>query len=122
MGVFKNIGHLIASVGIGIWDSLTNQPTNGSIAEQVGAGVGQLVGAGVPGAKPLINAAVTGFGDIVQAAKATGQELKAGDSLTIVVSDALAAAANPIWPDVEKVVKAFEGAIGSPAPAAPTGA
>ena len=118
--IFKNIGHVIASVGIGIWDALTGKPTNSTVAEQVGAGIGQLIGAGIPEARPLINAAVTGYGDLVQAAKAAGKELKAGESITIVVSDALATASATVWPDVEKVLAAFEGAIGNqpPAPAA----
>ncbi len=114
--MFKNIGHFIASIGIGIWDSLTGKPTNGTAAEAIGAGIGNILGATVPEARPLINAAVTGYGDLVQAVKAQGKTFVAGQPVTIIVSEALASASQVIWPDIEKTITAFEQAIGPSSP------
>lgn len=116
MSIFKNIGHAVASFLwgslTGVFDGLAGRSTAGaSIAVQVGAGVGTLLGIADPQASAFVNAAVTGYGDIVQAVKATGAELKAGAKIEIVVSDALSAASTEIWPDIEKMLTAFEGAI-----------
>lgn len=123
MSIFKNIGHAVASFLwgslTGVFDGLTGRSTAGaSTAVQVGAAVGSLLGVADPQASAFVNAAVTGYGDIVQAVKATGAELKAGAKIEIVVSDALAAASTAVWPDIEKILTAFEGAIG----ATPSGA
>jgi hypothetical protein len=112
MSVFSSIGHAVASFFLGVYDSLSGKPTaNASVAVQVGAAAGALLGIADPQATAFVNAAVTGYGDIVQAVKATGANLKAGDKLTLVVSDALAAASTTVWPDIEKLLAAFEGAI-----------
>ncbi len=118
MSIFRSLGHIVASFGIGIFDAFTGRPTNGSIAEAVGAGAGNLLGIALPEARPLVNASVTCFGDFVQAVKQTGADVKAGDKITIVVSDALASSSKVVWPDVEKVLSAFESAIGG-GPSAP---
>ena len=113
MSIFKNIGHAVASFLLGAIHGLTGQPTNGTAAQSIGAAAASLLEVADPQAQALVNAAVTGYGDIVQAVKATGGELKAGATITLVVSDALAAASTSIWPDLEKVWAAFENVIAS---------
>lgn len=117
MVIFKNIGHAVASFGLGmlkgIYDVLSGKSASGtSAAVQVGAAVGSLLGVADPQVAAFVNAAVTGYGDIVQAVHGLGAEMKAGDTISIVVSDALAEASKVVWPDIEKMLSAFEGAIG----------
>ena len=86
---------------------------------RIGTGAWQLLGLADPEAKALVNAAVTGYGDTVQAVKEGGAKIEAGQTITLKVSAALAAASQGIWPNVEKPLAAFEGVIGPQAPTPP---
>jgi len=121
--MWKNIGHFVASLGIGIFNVLAGRSAGTSVASQIGGGIGQLIESKVPGADLMINAAVTCLGDFHQAAADIGHDLKAGDKITVVVSDALVATYKAILPDLTTAVSAFENVIGvKPAPATPPAA
>lgn len=115
MTIFKNIGHAVASFFLGALSSFTGSTSTAppSIAEQAGSAAAVLLKIADPQAAAFVNASATAFGDIVQAVKSTGVELKAGKSITFIVSDALEAASKTVWPDVENLLHAFDPAIGS---------